>query len=203
MGRRKAPSVAFAAAAAAGVAFAWRAVKRARERDGQAADEPTAVTEFDVERYLGRWYQIAAVPRFFQAQCWKNARADYALSASGDVEVRNSCVTWIHTTSSIQGRARALDSGRARFNVSFLRGSDGYRHTDRANYVVVGLDEQYGWAVVTDSRRSSGFVLSRTVTMSGPQREGALRAVRDAGLDPRSFRVTRQDGGETPAGAFG
>ncbi|MET7451863.1 lipocalin family protein [Streptomyces sp. NPDC005574] len=61
--------------------------------------------------------------------------------------------------------------------MSFLRGADGHRHTDRANYLVVGLDEEYGWAVVTDSRRSSGFVPSRTPTLSGPQREGALRAI--------------------------
>ena len=33
------------------------------------ADLPRTVDFVDLERYMGRWYEIAALPNFFQRQC--------------------------------------------------------------------------------------------------------------------------------------
>ncbi|WP_220472796.1 MULTISPECIES: lipocalin family protein [Streptomyces] len=176
------------AAAAAGVTAAVRSGRR-------APVEPAAVAVLDLERYLGTWYQYAAVPRWFEARCAKNARAEYGRAPSGAVSVRNSCVTRAGSVVTAVGEAVPLDAGNARLNVSFLRLPGGFRHRDRANYIVVGLDPDYRWAVVTDRSRNSGFVLSRTPALDPEQRSAVLSAIEAGGLDPRRFRITRQDGG--------
>jgi apolipoprotein D and lipocalin family protein len=50
--------------------------------------------------------------------------------------------------------------------------------------------------VVTNENRISGFVLSRTPRLDPARTADVLRAVRGAGLEPRAFRTTRQDGGD-------
>ncbi|MER5741014.1 lipocalin family protein [Streptomyces sp. NPDC002262] len=150
----------------------------------------------DLDRYAGTWLQLAAVPRLFEIQCAKNVSAVYGTTARGTVAVRNSCTTWLGTRSGIDGEALPLDAGGARFNVSFLRSGDGYRHGAEANYVVVGLGAAYEWAVVTDEDRRSGFLLSRGPRLDATRTAQAVDAIRRAGLDPRDFHVTRQDGGD-------
>ncbi|MGW6537857.1 lipocalin family protein [Streptomyces sp. NPDC055051] len=150
----------------------------------------------DLTRYAGTWLQLAAVPQLFEIQCAKNVEAVYGATERGTVSVTNSCATWLGTRSRVHGEARPLDGTNARLNVSFVPGKGGYRHGADANYVVAGLDHAYGWAVVTNEERTSGFVLSRTPRLD-PVRTAEVRdAIRRAGLDPRDFRTTRQDGGD-------
>ncbi|MER6678400.1 lipocalin family protein [Streptomyces sp. NPDC000983] len=159
------------------------------------AEEPRAVEMVDVERYLGAWYQVAAVPQLFEVQCAKNVTAAYSLTASGAVGVRNTCTTWWNTTSAVTGEAKALDASNARLNVSFLKLGGSYVHTGDPNYIVTGLDAGYSWAVVTDSDRKSGFVLARSVTLTATEWAAVRDSIRAAGLDACDFRTTRQDGG--------
>ncbi|KUN79062.1 hypothetical protein AQJ66_29650 [Streptomyces bungoensis] len=174
----------------------------APSRAGADSGAPAAVAAVDLERYLGSWYQVAALPQLFELQCARNVKATYTRTAAGTVGVRNTCTTWLNTTSSVTGDARPLDATNARLNVSFLGLGGTYLHTDRANYIVTGLDPDYRWAVVTDSDRRSGFVLSRTPSLTSGQRSAVLSAIRSAGLDPCRFRVTRQDDGAAATGSL-
>ncbi|MGW5733133.1 MULTISPECIES: lipocalin family protein [Streptomyces] len=167
-----------------------------------APPQPPAVDKVDVDRYQGTWYQVAAVPQLFEIQCAKNVKARYTLTATGTIGVRNSCTTWLHTTSAINGEAKALDRSGARLNVSFRKSGDSYAHTDDANYIVTGLDPDYRWAVVTDSDRESGFVLSRNPTLTARQLSAATASIAAAGLDACDFRITRQDGGANRSGSL-
>ncbi|MET9395267.1 lipocalin family protein [Streptomyces sp. NPDC006624] len=189
--------IALAAAGSLSIAAAAPALAGA---PAVAADQPPAVERVDVNRYLGTWFQVAAVPQLFEIQCAKNVKADYTLTAAGAVGVRNSCTTWLNTTSSVTGEAKSLDASNARLNVSFLKIAGSYLHSDDANYIVTGLDPAYRWAVVTDSDRQSGFVLSRTPALDGAQLDAVRGSIRAAGLDACDFRVTRQDGAARTSG---
>ncbi|MFD4791494.1 lipocalin family protein [Streptomyces sp. NPDC058459] len=166
------------------------------------ASEPAPAGNVDVARYLGSWYQVAAVPALFEAQCKKNARAEYGLTPRGTVSVENSCDTWFGTRSTVKGDAKPLDGSNARLNVSFLGLNGTYAHSSRANYIVVGLDEDYTWAAVTDADRRSAFVLSRTPALSAGQASAAGEALRAAGVDPCSVKYTPQDGGSASRAPF-
>ena len=48
------------------------------------------VDEVDLDRYLGRWYEIASYPAWFQRNCTA-VTADYSLRDDGLIEVVNSC----------------------------------------------------------------------------------------------------------------
>ncbi|MCQ4205718.1 lipocalin family protein [Streptomyces longispororuber] len=167
-----------------------------------APQPPPPVGQVDVSRYQGTWYQIAAVPRLFEIQCAKNVHAVYTLTAPGTVGVRNSCTTWLGNTSGVTGEAKALDSSGGRLNVSFVKTGGSYRHSDDANYIVTGLDPDYRWAVITDSDRRSGFVLSRTPELPAGLRPAILASIDAAGLDACDFLVTRQDAATVPTGSF-
>ncbi|MBC9715214.1 lipocalin family protein [Streptomyces sp. TRM66268-LWL] len=188
------PRTAVISAAAAVLLAGTATAAWARAERTATTRPPQSVPQLDVSRYAGTWYQIAAVPQLFEVQCKKNVKAVYSVDRPGAPGVRNSCDTWLGTSSSITGEAVPLDASNARLNVSFVNLAGGYRHTDRANYIVVGLDTRYRWAVVTDTDRRSGFVLSRTPALSGTDTTKARQAVEAAGLDPCTFRTTRQDG---------
>ena len=48
------------------------------------------VSYVDINRYLGRWYEIARYPNWFQESCYA-VTADYELTKSGSVKVTNRC----------------------------------------------------------------------------------------------------------------
>ncbi len=50
-----------------------------------------AVEQVDLTRYAGRWYEIAALPNFFQRNCAWGTTAEYTLLPEGTVRVRNAC----------------------------------------------------------------------------------------------------------------
>ncbi|MGY0490344.1 lipocalin family protein [Streptomyces sp. WG-D5] len=167
-----------------------------------APQPPPSVDRLDINRYQGTWYQLAAVPRLFEIQCAKNVKAVYTATAADTVGVRNSCTTWLGTTSGITGEAKALDASGANLNVSFRKSGDSFRHSDDANYIVTGIDPEYRWAVVTNSDRTAGFVLSRTTELPAGQLPAVRASIDAAGLDGCDFHVTRQDGAGLPHGAL-
>ncbi|MFD6415321.1 lipocalin family protein [Streptomyces sp. NPDC060194] len=201
--RRRTTAAALAAlAVAGGTLVATTGPAAAAPASAPVAAEPAPVASVDVPRYLGRWYQIASVPAFFEVQCLKDVTADYGLNSAGMVSVRNACTSLFGLKSSIKGAAKPLDASNARLNVSFLGLNGTYRHTSDANYIVVGLAPDYSWAVVTDSDRRSGFVLSRTPALPAAATTEAQAALTAAGIDPCTLKKTVQTGANTSRGAF-
>ncbi|WDZ86489.1 lipocalin family protein [Micromonospora cathayae] len=160
------------------------------------------VESVDVQRYVGEWYQVAAVPAIFEIQCFKNVKARYDVQPDGTIGVYNSCRTIIGTTSAVTGRARSENPpADSVLTVSFLKLAGQWRYFGGPNYVIIGLDPEYRWAVVGDPDRSSGFVLSREPVLTAGQTAAAKAVLTANGYDLCDFRTTRQDGG-APAGPF-
>jgi lipocalin len=51
----------------------------------------TAVPYVDLNRYTGRWYEIARYSNRFQRQCVGNVTATYSMLPNGKIEVVNEC----------------------------------------------------------------------------------------------------------------
>ena len=162
------------------------------------AAAPTPVPVVDVQRYIGSWYQVAAVPAIFEIQCAKNVTATYGLNADGTVSVRNQCRTWFGGTSTVTGNARVDNApASSALSVSFVKLGGKWQYFGGTNYLVLGLGAQYDWAVVGDPNRSSGFVLSRTPALTADQLAQVRVAIAAGGYDACSFKVTKQDGGSS------
>ena len=148
---------------------------------------PTVLTvpQVDLHRYLGRWFEIASFPMFFQRKCIGDTTADYALRDDGSVSVSNRCRT---DSGFIQadGKAKvADDSGNAKLRVSFFWPFHG-------DYWIIGLDPSYRWAVVGDPSRRYLWVLSRTPTLDKGDLDAALETARAQGYDLAPLRFTTQ-----------
>ncbi|KAI6682430.1 hypothetical protein NL676_036311 [Syzygium grande] len=81
---------------------------------------PSVVKEFDLKRYLGRWYEIAAFPSFFEARNAVDTRATYTLKEDGTLDVLNE--DWVNGKREyIRGTAYKADlsSNEANFKVKF------------------------------------------------------------------------------------
>lgn len=133
------------------------------------------VTGFEVERYLGEWHQVAAIPAWFQRDCVADTKAHYAQAEDGLLKVLNSCRTADGTVDRAEARARFVD-GRAdgKLEVTFVEVLGFWLWPAAGNYWIVGLDGDYRWSVVGEPSRKYAWVLARSPSLDA----GVLRAVR-------------------------
>ena len=130
--------------------------------------ELTTVSHVDLERYQGKWYEVARLPNRFQRDC-AGATADYALREDGRVSVLNTCYTRGGEVRTIRGSAKVVDPSNARLRVRF----DGlffklFSWLIKANYWILELDPEYRYAVVGTPDRKYLWILSRGPEMDEP-----------------------------------
>jgi apolipoprotein D and lipocalin family protein len=127
----------------------------------RAADRAVEVQAgLDLERYLGTWYEIASYPASFQRGCTATT-ASYVRDGSGVLRVRNTCRRGglDGKPSSVSGYLRVPDpADPARLEVSFFR-------PFWADYWVLAVADDYGWALVGTPNRKYLWVLARTRTL--------------------------------------
>lgn len=159
------------------------------------------VERVELSRYLGEWRQLAAIPQWFDAGCLRDTTANYTLNPDGTVRVANRCRGPFNLPISITGRARVANpENNAELQVTFLDiGGPIYSGT---NYVIIGLADDYSWAVVTDPDRSSAFVLSRTPTQSERVLEEIRGILADNEINTCRLRVTKQTEGASTSPPF-
>ncbi|WP_233249042.1 lipocalin family protein [Limnohabitans sp. JirII-29] len=146
----------------------------------------SSVAQVDLARYVGKWFEIASFPMFFQRKCVGNTTAEYARNTDGSVAVTNRCDTADGSTQA-QGKATVVEgTGNAQLKVSFF-------WPFRADYWVIALDPEYRWAVVGNPNRKYLWVLSRTPTLQPELMDAALLSAKTQGFDLSQLKYTRQD----------
>ena len=156
---------------------------------GSAAEpEPLEVVpSVDLDRYLGRWYEIASYPNWFQKNC-TGVTADYSMREDGLIEVINSCRkgSLDGKLKQAKGRAKVVDATtNAKLKVSFFGPFWG-------PYWIIDLDPEYQWAVVGDPKRKYLWILSRTAQMDEELYEAVLSRLPGKGYDPAKLNITPQ-----------
>lgn len=188
---------------AAAAALVTAAALAGTTATASAATAPTKpVASVDLTRYIGSWYQVAAIPQWFSLQCAKDSTATYTANADGTIGVRNACTTYWGSSSVVTGKAKVQNApANSELAVSFFKlfGQQIYTGT---NYQVIGLGAAYDWAVITDPARSSAFVISRTPALTSAQKATVQSVLSANAIDPCRLQVTPVTGGESKAGAF-
>ena len=151
------------------------------------AQNPVAsVPQVDLARYLGKWFEIASFPMFFQRKCTGNTTAEYACNSDDSVAVTNRCDT-ADGPIQAQGKATVVEgTGNAQLKVSFF-------WPFRSDYWVIGLDPDYRWAVVGNPNRNYLWLLSRTPTLPPELLDAALLSAKTQGFDLSQLKYTRQN----------
>ncbi|HQX06658.1 MAG TPA: lipocalin family protein [Zoogloea sp.] len=155
-----------------------------------------AVETLDLDRYMGSWHEIAAIPQFFQRKCVRDTRATYAAAESSLIRVDNVCTREDGGRDRVEGRARRVDtSSQSKLQVSFIEVFGEYRFWISGDYWVVALDPSYRWAVVGHPYRRYGWVLAREPRLSPATLAEIIGRIKLQGYDACEFVVTPQTGG--------
>jgi apolipoprotein D and lipocalin family protein len=155
------------------------------------APPPATVQSVDLQRYAGRWYEIARYPNEFQdgrSRRCEATTADYAARPDGTIAVVNTCRNALAGGEEAVARGSAYavqGSGNAKLRVTFFWPFYG-------DYWVIGLDPEYRWAVVGAPGRDYLWILSRTPQMSSGDYSQALAAARAQGFDAMRLQPTLQ-----------
>lgn len=150
----------------------------------------STVESVDVERYLGTWYELGSIKQFFSLGL-VNTQADYSLLPDGSIRVENSGNYFFAggPESRIVGSAVPVDDSNARLNVSFLGPATAQ---GPGNYWIVDLDPDYQWAIVSDPTGQSGFILSRTPSVSPELYDELVARAAAKGVNTSALTVTPQ-----------
>ncbi|MEM8935699.1 MAG: lipocalin family protein [Pseudomonadota bacterium] len=177
-----------AAVIAIGAAALTACAKPPVNRDG---DMPlTTAASVDIERYLGRWYEIARFPNSFEENC-EGVTADYAWRDDGLISVVNTCRQGAPDGEPdvANGRARVVDAAtNAKLEVSFFGPFWG-------DYWILSLADDYSLSLVGEPSGRYLWILARTPIISEGVREEALSTLAALGYNTDALYFTKQPPG--------
>ncbi|KAL1372148.1 hypothetical protein HN51_002298 [Arachis hypogaea] len=155
------------------------------------------VKGLDVERYMGRWYEIASFPSFFQPKNGENTRATYTLNDDGTVHVLNE--TYANGKKvSIEGTAYKADpkSDEAKLKVKFYVPPFLPIIPVVGDYWVLYIDDDYQYAVIGGPTTKYLWILSRKNRIDEEVFNALVQEAKDVGYDVSKLHKTPQS--ETP-----
>ncbi len=156
------------------------------------ANTVKTVDHVDLKKYAGLWYEIARIPNKFQDQCVKGTTAKYTLDDDGEIKVINSCIDEDGEVDDAEGVAKVVDKkSNAKLEVSFVSFL-GIRPF-WGDYWIIGLDENYKWAVVGTPNRKYGWILSRTKKLDDNTIQIINEILKNNGYNPEDFLESKQD----------
>ncbi|EYU31782.1 hypothetical protein ABFS82_11G035300 [Erythranthe guttata] len=151
----------------------------------------------DVERYMGRWYEIASFPSRFQPKSGADTRATYTLNPDGTVHVLNETFS-DGKRGFIEGSAYKVDpnSDEAKLKVKFYVPPFLPIIPVTGDYWVLHIDDDYQYALVGQPTRKYLWILSRQPRLDEEIYNQLLEKAKEEGYDVSKLQKTAQS--ETP-----
>ena len=151
-------------------------------------DGVSPVQNFELNRYLGTWYEIARLDHSFERGL-ERVTAEYSMREDGGVRVVNKGYSpetgkW----SEIEGKAYFVgDRDVGHLKVSFFG-------PIYASYVVFELDNEYSYAFVSGNSTSYLWLLARTPDVSEDVRARLRKRASELGFDTDKLIFVKHEG---------
>lgn len=156
----------------------------------------TTVSQVDLNRYVGTWYEVASMPQSFQKKCVGGSMAEYKTLKNGQIKVLNSCLTKKGKRDVAEGRAKVVDKAtNAKLRVTFAKIFGSWVFAFGGDYWVIDLEPHYAYAVVGHPSREYGWILSRQPSLSDQDLINISNNLKKQGYDTCAFNMTPQPGG--------
>lgn len=137
---------------------------------------PEPAKAVDLERYLGKWYEIGRYENRFEKEC-EGVTAEYTLREDGLIRVLNTC----HRGDQVEtadGKAKPVEhSNNAKLKVSF------FGPFYFGNYWVLDHAADYSWSIVGEPSGKYLWLLSRTAKLSAKQKQALWNRAKVLGYD--------------------
>lgn len=141
----------------------------------------------DLNKYAGKWYEIASYPQRFQKGCHCTT-AEYTMSEKGYVIVENRC-----NKDSVNGKQSYIKgkafvekgSGNSKLKVQFFWPFKG-------KYWIIDLADDYSYAVVSHPNKKYLWILSRTSKMDDMIYQQITSKLKTKGFDLSKLQATKQ-----------
>ncbi len=146
------------------------------------------VKSVDLNRYKGKWYEIARLPNYFERKL-KCTSAEYILRDDGKITVVNAgnYITDPQKTSAVKGVAWIPDKNSpAKLKVQFFWPFSG-------DYWIMYLDNDYRYVLVGDPDVKYLWILSREKKMDESTYNMLLQKAIDNGYDVKTIIRVEQD----------
>jgi apolipoprotein D and lipocalin family protein len=147
---------------------------------------PQPAKEVNLQKYLGRWYEIARYEASFQEGC-EAVAADYSLLPDGRINVVNTCRRQNIDGPADSATAKAYvveGSQNAKLRVSFFWPFYG-------NYWIMDRAQDYDWAIVGEPSGRYLWLLFRTPHPTQDLIESVKKRAAEMGYDLRLLRMTK------------
>jgi len=145
----------------------------------QSRELPT-VSQVEINRYVGKWYAVAALPQFFTRKCLAQT-ADYAVINEQTISVLNTCLKGKSKTT-IDGQAVVTNAAtnaelEVTFNNFFTR-----LFRVKGDYNIIALDEKYENVMIGTQDRESLWIMSRSPNMDQATYTKYVELAKDLGF---------------------
>lgn len=146
-----------------------------------------AVTPFDSEKYLGKWYEVARLDYVFEKNL-DHTTAEYSMRKDGNIKVVNKGHNYkTGKNKEATGVAKFLESPDiAKLKVSFFG-------PFYAGYNVIAIDNDYKYALVAGKNLKYLWLLSRTPTMPEEVKAKYLKKAAALGYKVDDLNWVKQD----------
>ncbi|MCJ8165510.1 lipocalin family protein [Pontibacter sp. E15-1] len=145
------------------------------------------VASVDLDRYQGRWYEIARFPQRYEKGC-HCVYAEYTKHPEGYVEVYNFCRKGGPSGKEEGAKGKAFPvagSGNSKLKVQFF-------WPFRGDYWILELDPDYRHVLVGSPDRESLWILSRTPQLDQALYDRLVQVARQKGFPVEKLQVTDQ-----------
>ncbi len=151
-----------------------------------------AIKNFDVNKYLGTWYEIARFDFRFEKDL-NNVSAQYSLNEKGNVIVLNSGYNSIKKE---WKKADGLAKFRGEKDIAKLKVS--FFGPFYSGYNVVALDENYRYALIAGKNLDYLWILSRTKEIPEEIKNSYLQIAQEIGYDISKLIWVKHDRNDNP-----
>ena len=146
-----------------------------------------AIQDFNKEKYLGKWYEIARLDFVFEKNL-NNTTAEYSLNEDGSIKVVNRGYNFIKSKNvESVGKAKFVnDSNEGKLKVSFFG-------PFYSGYNILAIDADYKYVLVVGENLKYMWLLSRDTTMPENIKENYLKMAKDLGYDTSALIWVKHD----------
>lgn len=139
--------------------------------------EARVITNFDAQKYMGTWYEIARID-FKHERNMNNTAAQYSLKDNGDIKVVNSGYNYVKETwKKREGNAKFRGAPtEGALKVSFFG-------PFYSGYNIIAIDEVYKYVLIAGKNHDYLWILSREQTIPASIKKQYLEIAQNAGYN--------------------